>query len=276
MDVSDLSTVAQYTPQATGLAPEELRLRQLSAACKRLFSSLQDTDISEPLSIIADALESSSIDHPAESPNLTLDPVVRTHGLISYWSSAGSEDANSAEWVAYRLVHPLCVVQGMQIRPFRAWFQRGNPIYASKKVRIDLGGLPLAPPPLQSPALLEVARLNSDRMAQEERGAVQEEEGYLHRQNSTAPCHVIPWISHGKKTTWGDWVTKSEEYPMLKEDTLQTIDIPRSLCVGGYLQLDLLGRTQTQDSDDLYYSECIRMRMSFYLYILKSSIRYAF
>lgn len=161
IDTSDLSNITQYSEQATGLSAENLKLKQLSASCKRLYSSLEDTERPEPLSIIADALGASSLDHPAEAPNLTLDPVVRTRGLISYWSSAGSEDENSDEWVAYRLVHPLCVVKSMQVRPFKAWFQRGQPIYASKRLRVNMGGLPIPPAPLRIDDLPEILRQNS-------------------------------------------------------------------------------------------------------------------
>ena len=41
-----------------------------------------------------------------------------------YWSSKGSRDEDSSEWLLLSLVHPLCVVQSISIRPFRATFQR--------------------------------------------------------------------------------------------------------------------------------------------------------
>lgn len=42
----------------------------------------------------------------------------------AYWSSKGSRDEQSAEWLLLSLVHPLCLVRSVAIRPFRATFQR--------------------------------------------------------------------------------------------------------------------------------------------------------
>lgn len=41
-----------------------------------------------------------------------------------YWSSRGSDDENSSEWLALRLAHPLCLVSAVGIWPFLAFFQR--------------------------------------------------------------------------------------------------------------------------------------------------------
>lgn len=41
----------------------------------------------------------------------------------AYWSSKGSRDEHSNEWLLLSLVHPLCLVQSVAIRPFRATFQ---------------------------------------------------------------------------------------------------------------------------------------------------------
>lgn len=49
------------------------------------------------------------------------------------------------------------------------------------------------------------------------------------------------------------WV--SPAYEVAQEDVLQRFPIPPTLCVGGYLRVELLGRTQRQAIDDLYYSE---------------------
>lgn len=44
-----------------------------------------------------------------------------------YWSSKGSRDKDSSEWLLLSLVHPLCLVRSVSIRPFRATFQRVCP-----------------------------------------------------------------------------------------------------------------------------------------------------
>ncbi|CAM8928133.1 unnamed protein product [Rhodiola kirilowii] len=41
---------------------------------------------------------------------------------------------------------------------------------------------------------------------------------------------------------------------MLQERSLQKFQLPEpALCIGGYLKIELLGRVQRQDSDDMYY-----------------------
>jgi hypothetical protein len=61
---------------------------------------------------------------------------------------------------------------------------------------------------------------------------------------------------HAPRFTWSELRWVSPAIPIAKEDTLQTIRIPPTLCAGGYLRIDLLGRTQRQDSaDGRYYSE---------------------
>lgn len=44
-----------------------------------------------------------------------------------YWSSKGSRDEDSSEWLLLSLVHPLCLVKSVSVRPFRATFQRVLP-----------------------------------------------------------------------------------------------------------------------------------------------------
>ncbi len=47
----------------------------------------------------------------------------------SYWSSRGSEDESSSEWLALRLAHPLCLVSAVSIMPFLAFFQRVRAVF---------------------------------------------------------------------------------------------------------------------------------------------------
>lgn len=52
------------------------------------------------------------------------------------------------------------------------------------------------------------------------------------------------------------WFWESEVLPVQsKTDRLQRFAIPPTLCVGGFLRVDLLGRTQRQAADDRFYSE---------------------
>lgn len=51
-----------------------------------------------------------------------------------------------------------------------------------------------------------------------------------------------------------EWTYVSPEFPMLQENTLQSFKLPRAaLCIGGILQVELLGRVQVQEMDGLYY-----------------------
>ncbi|KAI0488362.1 hypothetical protein KFK09_028191 [Dendrobium nobile] len=51
-----------------------------------------------------------------------------------------------------------------------------------------------------------------------------------------------------------EWTYISPEFHMLQENTLQSFKLPRpAVCVGGILQIELLGRVQVQQSDGLYY-----------------------
>jgi hypothetical protein len=51
------------------------------------------------------------------------------------------------------------------------------------------------------------------------------------------------------------WVWESPVYPVQNVDVLQSFAIPPTLCVGGYLRVELLGKQQTQAIDGLYYGE---------------------
>jgi hypothetical protein len=91
---------------------------------------------------------SSTDNHPQEGVANLLTPRSRPPpglaaawaGGATYWSSAGSPDPLSAEWVALRLVHPLCVVRTVTVRPFQAFFQGGAPVYAPRTVSTRVGG----------------------------------------------------------------------------------------------------------------------------------------
>ncbi|KAL0379582.1 UNVERIFIED_CONTAM: F-box protein [Sesamum angustifolium] len=50
------------------------------------------------------------------------------------------------------------------------------------------------------------------------------------------------------------WTYTSPEFPMVQENRLQPFELPKPvLCVGGYLQIELLGRVQRQEMDGLFY-----------------------
>ncbi|KAL0002561.1 hypothetical protein SO802_016342 [Lithocarpus litseifolius] len=50
------------------------------------------------------------------------------------------------------------------------------------------------------------------------------------------------------------WTYTSPEFPMAQESCLQKFRLPEPvLCIGGILQIELLGRVQTQETDGLFY-----------------------
>lgn len=258
MDTSDLEGSPQYSANPLrGMSPDDAALRRLSAGCKRLFSSAAATAEPETCSLISAAVASTSTDHPQEGVESMLYPVVRTQRLTCYWSSSGSASADSGEQVVFRLVHPLCLVTAVQLRPFRAFFQAGDPIYAPQRVSVGLGGLPFAALWLgPAPAAEEArARLNSRHFPRPpghpglHLAAARDREAAWAGEPSAPPPPSNP------RRTWRDWMTLTQEVPVAQEDRVQTVQLPRrELCVGGYLHLNLLGRTQRQDADGLFYT----------------------
>ena len=162
---------------------------------------------------------------------------------------ARPQDKSSCESVAFRLAAPLCLVNALQVRPFRAFFQDGKPIYAPQKVRFRLGGVPCfdaLSQPLPLPTLADAAA--ADIRDRPVRWSGEGGAGAAPAQSSS---------SEAASGTWDGFTWTSPEYAFAQEDTLQTFEIPPTLCVGGYLRIDLLGRTQQQQPDERWYSELL-------------------
>lgn len=69
-------------------------------------------------------------------------------------------------------------------------------------------------------------------------------------------CRISPDDGEGPPPTEGQfvWTYTSPEFPMLQENHLQNFKLPKPvICVGGILQIELLGRVQRQEMDDLFY-----------------------
>jgi len=163
---------------------------------------------------ISDPISASSTDnYPDESIRNTLEPADRIGSKASYWSSKGESDPNVPEILTYKLVAQLCVVTEIQVQPFQAYFQFGFPIYSSKAVRFRLG-------------------------------------------YSRYPLELVDgMLIHHR---WSDndfiWMYTSPEFPVAQENELQKFKLPEAvLCIGGILQVELLGRVQRQEMDGLYY-----------------------
>ncbi|CAM8928131.1 unnamed protein product [Rhodiola kirilowii] len=180
-----------------------------------IYTSLAHVlDSAKKWSCIAEAICASSTDnHPEESINNTLIESDRIGQRASYWSSKGQSAPDVPESLIYKLESSLCLVNEVYIQPFQAYFQLGYPIYSSRSVRFRMGH-PKYP-------------LNLD-------------------------------LDYVRPPIWTDedfvWNYTSPEFPMLQERSLQKFQLPEpALCIGGYLKIELLGRVQRQDSDDMYY-----------------------
>eukprot|EP00268_Persea_americana_P026358 TRINITY_DN25733_c0_g1_i2.p1 TRINITY_DN25733_c0_g1~~TRINITY_DN25733_c0_g1_i2.p1 ORF type:complete len:376 (+),score=59.41 TRINITY_DN25733_c0_g1_i2:196-1323(+) len=163
---------------------------------------------------IETSIRASSTDNdPEENIENTLDPRERVDARPSYWSSTGKGDPEVPETLTYKLRSQLCVINEIDIRPFEATFQYGHPIYSSKAVRFRMGH----------------------------------------------PKVPLDWISSREFVSGCTddnyvWTYVSPEFPMVQENSLQTFKLPKPvICIGGILQIELLGRIQKQEMDDLYY-----------------------
>ncbi|RCV29519.1 hypothetical protein SETIT_6G020100v2 [Setaria italica] len=169
------------------------------------------------MSCITACLGASSTDNfPGESIQNTLEPRERVNNWPCYWSSGGQEDPAVPEFLVYKLCSDLCLIDEIRIQPFRAYFQRGLPIYSSQYVRFKFGCPKL-------PLRLE------DLVSEENEGQLTADDNYI-------------------------WMYTSSEFPMLQKNVLQSFKLPRPvLCIGGVVKVEFLGRIQKQREDDQYY-----------------------
>lgn len=166
---------------------------------------------------IETSIRASSTDNfPEENIENTLDPSEKVDGRPSYWSSIGEEDPEVSETLTYKLKSQLCVVYEIKIKPFKATFQFGHPIYSSKAVRFRMGHAKSA--------------LDLRNMGQ---------------------------LVAGQRCTDDDnyiWTYVSPTFQMEQVNCLQKFTLPKPvICIGGILQIELLGRIQKQEMDELYY-----------------------
>ncbi|KAK2650428.1 hypothetical protein Ddye_017917 [Dipteronia dyeriana] len=167
--------------------------------------------------LIAEPIVASSTDnYPEESIDNTLDPSERAGRRASYWSSKGQSNPAVPETLTYKLDGDLCLISEINIQPFQAFFQWGLPIYSAKAVRFRMGHIKL-------PADCPLDDLQDSVL-----------------QDSVRDSFVSTYTS--------------EEFPMAQENRLQNFKLPEPvLCIGGFMQVELLGRVQRQEMDSLFY-----------------------
>ncbi|CAM6019738.1 unnamed protein product [Sphagnum balticum] len=213
-----METDAMQNNEAAGSSGSSFRqiLLREDRIYRNLFCELKCEPLLEA-SCIKEAVGASSTDnYPQESIFQTLYPRPRysDEQTPSYWSSTGERDINVPETLTYNLTSTLCVVHEVHIQPFQAFFQTDQPIYSAQYVRIRLGYSIM---PLKSRSLV----------------------------NKASQC--IPAEEYL-------WMYESPKFSMEQVDSIQVFKLPRPvLCIGGVLQVELLGRVQTQAIDQLYY-----------------------
>ncbi|KAK9749325.1 hypothetical protein RND81_02G118000 [Saponaria officinalis] len=186
----------------------------------RVFASLArgltSSGVGECLS---EAICASSTDnYPEEGVHNTLEPRDRIGRRASYWSSSGQSNPEVPERLTYKLISDFCVITQINVQPFQAFFQASSPIYSAKAVRFRMG-----------------YRVLPD-----------DEEEEVDFSNG-----------HGGSSFAGEqfvWTYTSEEFPMSQENCIQNFKLPEPvLCIGGIVQIELLGRVQRQEMDGLFY-----------------------
>ncbi|XP_040378096.1 F-box protein At4g00755-like [Oryza brachyantha] len=212
-DVSNFTSVSATQPQVVNV---ELEAHHHHMAYVHLSHGLLSPSPHEDCTIRC--IGASTTDNfPEETIQNTLYPIDRVDMMRpSYWSSAGHLDPAVPESLFYILRSDLCLLHQINIQPFKAFFQYGDPIYSSKYVRFRLGY-----PKTPLPSELLVSHENQGQLAADE--------NYI-------------------------WTYTSPQFPMLQENALQSFKLPRPvLCIGGVVKIELLGRVQKQAMDGLYY-----------------------
>uniref|UniRef100_A0ACD5V8U2 Uncharacterized protein n=1 Tax=Avena sativa TaxID=4498 RepID=A0ACD5V8U2_AVESA len=188
----------------------------------RIYSNLASALVSDSgnpsVGCVLRCIGASSTDtFPEETMVHTLDKHELVNFHPSYWSSCGADDPEEPESLTYRLNSDICIVDEIRVQPFLAFFQYGEPIYSSKRVRFRMGHYKLP------------------------RGS----ESFVTHEDENK------MINADKKYMW---TYTSPEFPMLQENVLQSFKLPHPvLCIGGVLMIELLGRVQKQEADDKYY-----------------------
>ncbi|KAJ7971866.1 F-box protein [Quillaja saponaria] len=183
----------------------------------RVYAYLARASISSAIGdCISEAYGASSTDHyPEESIDNTLEPRVIVAQRASYWSSKGQSNPDVSESLFYKLVNDFCVINEIKIQPFQDFFEMGYPIYSAKSVRFKMG----------------------------------------HPKTSRdVKADLMCKSSHVSADDQFIWTYTSQEFPMAQENRLQKFKLPEPvLCIGGFLQIELLGRVLRHEMDGLFY-----------------------
>nr|XP_043624040.1 F-box protein At4g00755-like [Erigeron canadensis]XP_043624041.1 F-box protein At4g00755-like [Erigeron canadensis] len=213
-NISSVIELSHNSETAGDDPPSDAMERVVGERDHRAYSSLfRAITVFPQTYCICRAVSASSTDnYPEESIALTLDPREKVLYRDLYWSSKGSDDPETPEILIYKLTSNLCVITEINMHPFQASFHLDSPIYSSRFVRFRSG----------HPKCWKEMDYNFM------------EEG---------KCANDLFI----------WTYTSEVFPVAQENRLQRFQLPEPVvCVGGYLQIELLGRVLCE-IDAKYY-----------------------
>ncbi|KAK7845691.1 f-box protein [Quercus suber] len=261
--VIEVENLIEPVKVSAGGSPEWERLRRdnrvYAFIAQGLTPWIKEDCIIEPISA------SSTDNYPDESIQNTLEPKDRIELRASYWSSKGESDPNVPEILTYKLVAQLCVVTEIQVQPFQAYFQYGFPIYSSRAVRFRLG---YSRHPLEFDDDIREDMLIHHRWSDDDFIWTYTSPEFPVAQVSCTVAYIVCTVAY---------IVQSERWRNLRpvcfnaniaiepltcayihgfslENELQKFKLPEAvLCIGGILQVELLGRVQKQEIDGLYY-----------------------
>lgn len=89
--------------------------------------------------LLSSVVECSSYDNASEGPDNTLTPTLGIRPeRITYWSSKGSPDVNSSEFISYRTISDVALLREIVIQPYAAWFQMVRTLTCFRMVWINV------------------------------------------------------------------------------------------------------------------------------------------
>eukprot|EP01132_Coremiostelium_polycephalum_P004581 gene4581-5718_t len=99
---------------------------------KRLYRELGLVTLYNNYDLISKAIERSSCDSEDQDIGNTLDT------NRSFWSSSGSPDVDSSEFLTYQFEQPS-LVSAVRIHLYKAFYQSSMPTYAPQRIKISVG-----------------------------------------------------------------------------------------------------------------------------------------
>ncbi|PIN16249.1 hypothetical protein CDL12_11126 [Handroanthus impetiginosus] len=157
---------------------------------------------------------SSTQSYPEESIVNVLLPCRRFLWGDSYWSSRGCRVSNVPEKILFKLCGDVSIVTDIQIRPAQ---RLDHHVYSAISVRFRMG----------------------------------HSKSYRDLRPNIVQSLPLGEIDENNYV----WSYTSPVFPMLEEASLQTFSLPEPvLCIGGYLEVELLDKAQKDSVNGLYYT----------------------